>query len=111
MRVDRDKKVAITQIPPSDPTKQNEYGEPDPAATQIVVQNVWASISPIFGKEYFQAEEVQSKTTTKIELDYFAGITRSMTVVYGSRTFEILSVIDIKEMHRTLQLMCKEIDP
>jgi SPP1 family predicted phage head-tail adaptor len=111
MRVDRDKKVTITQIPPSDPTKQNEYGEPDPAATQIVVQNVWASISPIFGKEYFQSEEVQSKTTTKIEIDYIDGINRSMQVIYGTRIFEILTVIDIKEMHRTLQLMCKELNP
>jgi SPP1 family predicted phage head-tail adaptor len=111
MRVDRDKKITITQIPLTDPTKQNEYGEPDPAKEQTVVENVWASISPILGKEYFQAEEIQSKTTTKIELDYFSGITRSMTVLYGSRMFEILSVIDIKEMHRTLQLMCKEIDP
>jgi SPP1 family predicted phage head-tail adaptor len=110
MRVDRDKKISIISFP-TDPANKDEYGAPNVAAPVTVVSNVWASISPIFGKEYFQAEEVQSKTTAKIELDYISGINRSMQVIYGSRTFEILSAIDFKEMHRTLQLMCKELNP
>jgi SPP1 family predicted phage head-tail adaptor len=108
MRADRDKKILIRKIL-NDVANQNEYGEAASLSYQDVVTNVWASISPIFGKEYFQAEQVQSKTTTKIELDYITGADRSMQVIYGDRIFEILAVIDIKEMHRTLQLMCKEL--
>jgi SPP1 family predicted phage head-tail adaptor len=110
MRADRDKKITI-KGKGIDADGQNEYGEPNPADYKDVATNVWASISPVFGKEYWQAEQVQSKTTTRIELDFIAGIDRSMMVFYGERTFEILSVIDIKEMHRTLQLMCKELGP
>jgi SPP1 family predicted phage head-tail adaptor len=110
MRVDRDKKISIVYYPAAAGNK-DEYGAPNTAAPVTVVSNAWASISPIFGKEYWQAEEVQSKTTTKIELDYIDGINRNMQVIYGTRTFEILTVIDVKEMHRTLQLMCKELNP
>ena len=108
MKADRDKKIVIREIL-NDAANQNEYGEAASQNYQDVLTNVWASISPVFGKEYWLAEQVQSKISTKIELDYITGIDRSMQVFYGDRIFEILAVIDIKEMHRTLQLMCKEL--
>lgn len=110
MRGDRDKKVTIKR-PNTDPGGQNEYGEPNPADFITVVADAWASVSPIGGREYWQAEQVQSKINTRIELDYIPGIDRSMRVCYGIRVFEIIAVIDPKEMHRTLQLMCEELEP
>jgi SPP1 family predicted phage head-tail adaptor len=110
MRADRDKKVAIKR-PNTDAGGQNEYGERNPADWLVVAENIWASISQLNGREYWQAEQVQSKINTRIELDYISGIDRSMRVYYGSRIFEIIAVIDPKEMHRTLQLMCEELEP
>lgn len=110
MRVDRDKKVSIV-CTNAGAAGQNEYGEPDPANDVVVYMNVWASIAPVAGKEYWQAEQVQSKVNTRIELDFLTGIDRSMRVLYGARTFQIVAVIDVGEMHRTLQLLCEEVNP
>lgn len=110
MKVDRDKKVSVVRTS-TGAAGQNEYGEPDPANDVAVYANVWASIAGINGREYWQAEQVQSKVTTRIELDFLAGIDRSMRVLYGARTFQIVAVIDVGEMHRTLQLLCEEVNP
>lgn len=72
---------------------------------------VWASIADISGKEFFQAAAVQSEVTTRIRIRFRAGITPAMRVLYGSRVFAILSVIDKDERHREIELMCKEVIP
>jgi SPP1 family predicted phage head-tail adaptor len=111
MFADRDKKITIMH-PSTDVSTQNEYGEQTAETAYVTVaENIWASVSPIRGKEYWQAEQIQSKVSTRIELDYILGIDSSMRVLYGSRVFNIVAVIDLKEMHRTLQLMCEEIEP
>lgn len=109
MRGDRDKKIDI--LCDTDSSGQNEYGEPDPACATPKFKGLWASVTPLSGKDYWQAEQAQSKISTRIELDYIPGIDRSMRVVYGSRIFRIIAVINIKEMNRTLQLLCEEMQP
>lgn len=69
---------------------------------------VRASIAPYQGREYFQAQQVQSEASTRILIRYVSGINTSMRIIYGERVFDIISIIDPKEQHRELQLMCKE---
>lgn len=82
-----------------------------PEESWATVATVWAAVSDISGKEYFQAQAVQSEVTTRIKIRYRTGITPSMRVLYGSRVFQILSVIDKDERHRVMELMCKEVIP
>jgi SPP1 family predicted phage head-tail adaptor len=70
--------------------------------------NAQASIDPVSGREYFAAQTTQADVTHRISLRYLAGITPKMRVKYGSRIFDILSVININERNRELQLMCRE---
>lgn len=82
-----------------------------PQENWITLVTVWASITNISGKEYFQAASVQSEITTRIQIRYRPEITPAMRVLYGSRLFNILSVIDKDERHHELELMCKEVIP
>lgn len=110
MRGDRDKKVTIKQLD-TNVSDQNEYGEVSTEQRYVIFkENVWASVSPVKGKEFWQAEQIQSNVTTRIEFDFFPSVTRSMRIYYGARIFKIIAVIDVNEMHRTLQLMCEEVE-
>jgi len=67
-----------------------------------------ASIEPISGREYFSAQTTQADVTHRINLRYVAGVKPKMRVKYGSRIFDILSVSNVDERNRELQLMCRE---
>ena len=70
--------------------------------------DVQASIEPISGREYFAAQITQADVTHRISLRFIAGIITKMRVKHGSRIFDILSVINVNERNRELQLMCRE---
>ena len=70
--------------------------------------DVQASIEPISGREYFAAQTTQAEVTHRFSLRYVSGVTPKMRVKYGSRIFDILSVINVNERNRELQLMCRE---
>lgn len=69
---------------------------------------VQASIEPVSGREYFAAQSTQADVTHRISLRYLSGITPKMRVNHTSRIFDILSVINVGERNRELQLMCRE---
>jgi SPP1 family predicted phage head-tail adaptor len=69
---------------------------------------VQASIDPLSGREYFAAQSVQADLTHRIVMRYLSGIVPKMRVKYGSRIFDILSVINVSERNGELQLMCRE---
>lgn len=91
----------------SPPTAQDSYGELTGSWSDV--STVWASVVPIVGREYFQAETVQSEISHKIRIRYKSGIVPKMRVKFGSRYFEIQSVLNYKEGNAELQLMCKEL--
>jgi len=69
---------------------------------------VWASVKPLRGHEYFQAQQMQAKVTHKVKIRYLQGVTHKMRVKYGSRILNIVSVINPDEKSRELVLMCEE---
>jgi SPP1 family predicted phage head-tail adaptor len=69
---------------------------------------VQASIEPASGREYLAAQSIQADVTHRIILRFLTGIVPKMRVNYGSRIFDILSVINVGERNRELQLMCRE---
>ena len=69
---------------------------------------VQASIELISGREYFAAQSTQADVTHRIRIRYLSGIVPKMRVSYNSRIFDILSVINVGERNRELQLMCRE---
>ena len=72
------------------------------------VATVWASVEPLSGKEYFNAQQVNSEITTRITIRYIELLSPQWVVQLGKRTFNILSVINFEERNIYLQLLCSE---
>lgn len=69
---------------------------------------VWAAIYPATGKEYFSSSKENTEILIKAAIRYTSGITPGMRIVFGSRVFEIVSVINPEERKNELELMCRE---
>lgn len=72
-------------------------------------ENVPAAIEPLAGREFLQAEQFDVRVTHRVRIRYRAGVRPSHKVIYGSREFDIKSVIDFEERHRELELMSEEL--
>jgi len=70
---------------------------------------VWASIEPLVGREYFESKQINAELTAKIRIRYLEGVHSKMRILYDDRVFEIVSPpIDVREGNRELVLMCME---
>lgn len=70
---------------------------------------VWAGIEPLSGREYFAAQQINSEISVRITIRHLSGITAEARVVFDSRIFEVLSVINPEERCESLILMCREV--
>ncbi|OPX87736.1 MAG: Phage head-tail joining protein [Pelotomaculum sp. PtaB.Bin104] len=73
------------------------------------VATVWAAVEPLRGREYLEVKNTNTELSARIRIRYRRGINPSMRVKYGSRIFNIESVIDFEERHREIHLMCSEV--
>lgn len=86
---------------------QDAGGQPTIAWTTKAT--VWAAVKPLQGREFFSAEKVNSDIDHRIVIRYYAGgITPSWRVQFGTRIFQIQSIIVPNETKEEMQLMCKE---
>lgn len=74
-------------------------------------KKAWASIEPLTLKyrEFMSAQALNSEITIQIKIRYTKEITPKMRVLYGTRVFEIIAVINPNEANIELDLMCKEV--
>lgn len=86
---------------------QNAFGEP--AKTWATFATVWAAIEPISGREFYQNRQIGGEISHRVEMRYLSGVTPKMRILYGSRYFDIESVINEKERNVKHILMCKEL--
>ena len=80
--------------------------------TYGTVAVLWGSIEPIMvgtgGQEFYDSALVNSEATSKIIIRYTSAINTSYRIIFGTRTFEIISVINVAEKDKEMQLMVKE---
>lgn len=100
------KKRITIQVKAVGSPAQDEYGEPN--TTWQTFKTVWASIEPIQGREFWAQQQVQSEITHRVRVRYVSGVTADMRILYGARVLSIKHIIDAKENHNELQLMCVE---
>lgn len=85
----------------------NSHGEED--KTYADIDEVWADIQPLRGKELFAAQQVQAEVDLKVFVRYpETTLAAKDRVLFGTRTFDILAVINSSERNRHLELLCKE---
>lgn len=71
-------------------------------------KTVWASVEPISGKEYLEAQRAKNELTHRIYTRYFPDITVDMLINFKGRKFKIESVINYQEGNEMLQFLCTE---
>jgi len=69
----------------------------------------WCSVEPIGGRERLRAGQLVPEATHIIRTRYNTEIVPSCIMVWGSRTFEILSVVNVEERNMVLEMLCKEL--
>lgn len=72
------------------------------------VATVWASITPISGREIMASQRELGEITHRIRMRFRSGITAKNRIVYRGRAFDIESAIDVEEKGVVLEMMCKE---
>ena len=87
---------------------QNAYGEVTNAFAEVGDGEVWASIEPLSDSEGKLVDGRDEILTHRIVMRYLSSISATHQVVYGSRTFQIVSVINKGERDKELHLLCKE---
>lgn len=86
---------------------RDSYGQP--IQTWSKFATVWAALEPLRGREFFSAEQFQSKLTTRIRIRYLDGVTTKMRIVFGAYTYNIESIINTTMANKELVLMCSEV--
>ena len=81
----------------------------EPAETVTTFATVWGSVNPLSGAELYRMHEIHPEVTHAVQIRYLAGVTSKMRVVFGTRSFEIKSVVNTAEANRELNLLCTEL--
>ena len=86
---------------------KNEYGERIEVWEDF--RRAWAEVRPTTGRTFWSAQQINSEITHQVVMRYVSDIKPSMRVIFKSRTFEILQLMNLNEGNELLQIMCKEL--
>lgn len=67
---------------------------------------VWAAVEPLRGREFFEAQALQSETTTRIRIRARKGVDAKCRVKHGDTIYNVISVINVRMIGDEMQLMC-----
>lgn len=86
--------------------KRDEYGEYE-ENWKVFKGNIWASMDPLLGNEYFNALTLDTKVEVKFNMRYVEGIKNEMRIRDGNDIYEILSAVNVKGLNRELLCYCR----
>lgn len=72
------------------------------------IAEVYASIDPIRGKEYWGNNQLQNEVTHRIKIRYIPGIDPSMKIFFRDRIFDIEVIRDFEEKNAGLEILATE---
>jgi SPP1 family predicted phage head-tail adaptor len=84
----------------------DDFGEAD--LSWATDSTVWASIEPISGNERFSSDQVTAELTHRVFIRYLTGLTPRKRLLFGSRVFQIQSILNKDEKNEQLELLCRE---
>lgn len=76
----------------------------------IDFKTVWAGVTNLHGREYFEAAAVQMENTVNITIRYIDGIDTSMRVLFKDKHYNITSIDNIKYKNRFIEIKAMEVD-
>src|SRR5262245_54466927 len=77
----------------------------------MIVGEAWANIEPLRGREVFEAQSIEGRLSHKVHLRGLTELDPRWRLVWkdASRAFQLYSVRDLGERHRTIEALCWEI--
>jgi SPP1 family predicted phage head-tail adaptor len=77
----------------------------------MVVGEAWADIEPLTGKEVYEASSLEGRLSHRITLRGTTVLEPTWRLVWKDQTraFQLYSIKDLGERHRTIQAMAMEI--
>ncbi len=86
---------------------QNAFGES--IETWETYATLWGQLEPLRGEEIIHARQVTATVSHRLRVRYNSSIAPEHRAVFDSRTFEINSVINVRERNREMELYCTEV--
>lgn len=86
--------------------KENTLLQTEQELTEV--KTVWASVEPTRGREYQEAQRIRPELTYKITTRYHKGITPDMVIKFKEKYFDIISIINVREQNKMLEIICTE---
>ena len=72
------------------------------------VATVWGAIEPNNGSRFFEAMQSNSEVQGAVRIRYRSGIDASMRLLFGTRVYKIISVVNYNERNKELIIYYKE---
>lgn len=76
--------------------------------TWIDEATIWAAIWPVSASETIQAAQMVMTISHRIRIRYRSTIEPSWRIKFGTRFFAVVSIINLNEAGKYLDLICKE---
>jgi len=73
-------------------------------------KTVWASVSNLSGREYYQAATIQAEKTVKFTIRYLLGLTADLGIAFEDRQYNITSIDNIKYEDKYIEIKALEVD-
>ena len=87
------------------------FGDSRGTDTWTDLATVRADVRPLRGREFFEAQQVKSEVTHKVVMRYcsdLADLSPKDRIKFGTRYLDILSVLNMGERDRVIEVMARE---
>lgn len=73
-------------------------------------KTVWASVSNLSGREYYQAATVQAEKTVKLLIRYSQELDTSMRILFKNKQYNITSIDNMKYANKYIEIKALEVE-
>ena len=73
-------------------------------------KTVWASVSNLSGREYYQAAAIQAEKTVMFTIRYLSDLAEDMEILFEGKKYNITSIDNIKYKNRYIEIKALEVD-
>lgn len=73
-------------------------------------KTVWAAITNLHGREYFEAATVKAENTVKFTIRYIPNIEPTMRIIFKGKQYNITSIDNIKYANKFIEIKALEVE-
>ncbi len=78
--------------------------------TYETYKTLWAKVTNLHGKEYFEAAAIQKEKTVKFIFRTVKGIDETMKIDFGGKLYDITFIDNIKYENKYMEIKALEVD-